>query len=69
LKRKNPKLEVIKKVVKTPCYCCNEGRYGNARPRKNCPECKGTGKYSETMYYHIVTINGQKMCFSGDTIK
>jgi hypothetical protein len=59
------KLKVIKKIIKTPCYCCNEGLYGNARPRKSCPACKGTGKYPETFYYHI--YKGQ--CFTGDTIK
>lgn len=64
------KLTVIKKIIKTPCYCCNEGLYGKAKPRKNCRECKGTGRYPETFYYHIYRDKkGNKYCFSGDTIK
>jgi hypothetical protein len=59
------KLKVMKKVTKTPCYCCSNSLYGKAKPRKNCKECHGTGKYKEYIYYHIA--NG--ICFSGDTIK
>jgi Zn finger protein HypA/HybF involved in hydrogenase expression len=67
---KKNKLEVIKKRVTSPCYCCNKGLYGKARPRKNCPSCKGTGLYVENHYYHIVTNKkGQKYCIDGDTIK
>lgn len=64
------KLEVIKIVAKTPCYCCTSGLCGKARPRKTCTECKGTGKYSEAQYYHIyIDKNGQRCCFDGETIK
>ena len=63
-------LKVIKKIVKTPCYCCNEGLYGKARPRKSCPSCKGTGKYPESIYYHnYKDKTGQLICFCGDTLK
>ena len=64
------KLKVIKKIIKTLCYCCNEGLYGKARPRKNCPACKGSGKYPETFYYHIYkNKKGQLIAIDGDTIK
>lgn len=65
-----PKLKVIKKIIKTPCYCCNEGLYGKAKPQKGCPSCKGTGKYPETFYYHIYTgKDGKRYCIDGDSIK
>jgi len=68
LKNQKGKLKVIKKVVKTPCYRCSEVG-GTPTKRSKCGVCNGTGKYEETMYYHIVTVNGKKVCFSGDTIK
>ncbi len=62
-------MKVIKKVAKTPCYCCDKIG-GIPVPRSKCKVCKGTGKYKETTYYHIVTDkNGNKYCFDGDTIK
>jgi hypothetical protein len=64
------KLKIIKNVSKTPCYCCTDGLCGKARPRKSCPGCKGTGKYNETHYLHIVTDNkGNKIAIDGDTVK
>lgn len=63
-------LEVIKKIVKTPCYLCCEGLYGKTVERSKCPACNGTGKYSESHYYHIYTDkNGQKTCFDGESVK
>ena len=59
------KLKIIKKIIKTPCYCCNEGLYGKATPRKNCSVCKGTGKYRE--YHYTIIYN--KQAFDMDTIK
>jgi len=59
------KLTVIKKIVHIPCYCCNEGLYGNAKPRKECKECNGSGKYKE---YHYMYIVGN-MAIDSDTLK
>jgi len=59
------KLEVIKKIIKTPCYCCSISQYGKTIPRKNCKTCNGTGIYKENYYIHIVG----KYAFGGDTIK
>jgi DnaJ-class molecular chaperone len=58
------KLKIIKKVIKSPCYCCSVIG-GNPVPQKECKTCNGTGIYKENFYYHI--INGQ--CIDGDTIK
>lgn len=58
------KLEIIKKVITTPCYCCSIIG-GNPVPKKDCPTCDGSGFYKENFYYHIY----KGMCFSGDTIK
>lgn len=57
--------KVLKKIVTTPCYSCNDGLRGSARPRKECKECGGTGKYKENHYYFI---NG-KYAYDGETIK
>jgi hypothetical protein len=51
MKRKT--FKVITKTIKTPCYSCNEGLRGAARPRKDCKECNGTGIYKEKYYYFI----------------
>jgi hypothetical protein len=65
-----PKLKIIKKEIKTPCYCCNKSLYGKTSCRKNCPACKGTGQYIEYIYHHIYTgKNGKKYCIDGDTLK
>lgn len=64
------KFKVIRKIIKTPCYCCTESLYGQARPPKNCPACRDTGKYPETFYYHIyMGKDGKKYCIDGDTVK
>ena len=66
--KKKRKLEVVKKVVKTPCYVCSEIG-GKPTKRSKCKICKGTGKYKEYIYYHIYTAkNGQKYCIDKDTI-
>jgi hypothetical protein len=59
------KLEVIKKISPTLCYCCSEGLCGKPRAKKGCPACKGTGKYKE---YHYIMIVGN-IAFDGDTLK
>ena len=61
----NNKLEVIKIITPTPCYCCNEGLYGKARATKGCTACDGTKEYKETHYIHI--ING--IAIDGDLVK
>jgi len=64
------KLEVIKKIIKTPCYCCSISQYGKAIPRKNCKTCNGTGIYKEN-HYTLITTNskGQQFAIDADTIK
>ena len=62
------KLEVIKKLITNPCYCCSPIG-GKPTPRKECKVCNGTGKYVENFYYHIYTDKkGQKICISKDTV-
>ena len=62
-------MKIIKKTVKTPCYCCSRIG-GKPTPRNRCKVCKGTGKYNETTYYHIITTkSGKQICFSADTLK
>jgi len=67
------KLKIIKKIVKTPCYRCDgSGDYQNKRLNKSvvCKICHGTGKYSETHFYHIfIDKKGNKYCLDGDTAK
>lgn len=60
-----PKSEVIKKVLKYPCYCCNPSIRGKTKARADCPQCHGTGIFIDEIYYHIV--NG--ICVDGDTQK
>jgi hypothetical protein len=59
-----PKLKVIKKIVKTPCYCCSSVG-GKPTSRNKCKVCNGTGKYKESHYYHIFG----NQCIDGDTVK
>ena len=66
------KVEIIKKIIESPCYVCNGLGYDSERdiklmsPEKSkCETCNGTGIYKETFYYHCV--NG--ICISGDTLK
>jgi len=62
-------MKVIRKIVKTSCYCCDKIG-GTPTPRSKCKVCNGSGKYKETDYYHIVTDkNGNQYCFDGDSIK
>ena len=57
------KLEVIKKLIPSPCYICH-GK------DKNCKSCNGTGFYVESLYYHICKgKNGKKYAIDGDTLK
>lgn len=54
-------LKVTKKTMKATCWVC--------RGRK-CKACHYTGKWEESIYYHIVTDKkGNKYCIDGDTIK
>ena len=63
--KKKRKLEVIKKVVKTPCYVCSEIG-GIPTKRSKCKVCKGTGFYKE--YHYTYIVNG-KYAYEGDTLK
>jgi DnaJ-class molecular chaperone len=56
------KINIIRKIAKTPCYCCSgSGKIG----RGKCRTCKGTGKYSETHYI----ISDGKNSIDADTLK
>lgn len=59
------KVEVVKKVLKYPCYCCKNSVRGKTVPQKSCKACHGTGMFIDEVYYHIV--NG--ICVDGDTLK
>jgi hypothetical protein len=63
--KKKVKLEVIKLVNETDCYCCHNSINGKAHPRKGCEGCGGDGRYKETHYIHIVG----NIAVDGDTIK
>jgi hypothetical protein len=55
------KLKVIKKIIKNLCWVCKG---------KGCKTCHFSGYWEESIYYHIITDKkGNKICFSGDTIK
>ena len=55
------KLKIIKKVMKASCWVCKGAK---------CKACHFTGKWEESIYYHIVTDKkGNKICFDADTIK
>jgi hypothetical protein len=54
-------LQIEKKTIKTTCWICHG---------KKCKACHYTGKWEESIYYHIVTDkNGKQYCIDGDTIK
>jgi len=62
-------MEVIKKVTKTPCYCCNSKKAGACLPRKTCKACGGDGQYKEEHYMIIVTDkDGNQFAFDKDTL-
>ena len=60
----NKKLEVIKKLITSPCYCCSSIG-GKPIPQKDCKVCNGTGFYVEN---HYIFIHG-KYAIDGDTLK
>ena len=59
------KVEIIKKVLKYPCYCCKKSIRGKTVKQKKCKVCKGTGFFTDEIYYFI--ING--IAVDGDTMK
>jgi DnaJ-class molecular chaperone len=61
---KRPKVKVICKKVKTPCYCCDKVG-GIPCKRSICKVCHGTGQYTEKHYIMIVG----KTAYDMDTIK
>jgi len=64
------KLQVIKKVLEYPCYCCRPSIRGKTAKRKDCLVCDRTGQYKDEIYYHVVTDKkGNKICLDGDSIK
>ena len=63
-------MEVIKKILSYPCYCCRLSIKGKTVVRKTCKACKGTGFYKDEVYYYIYTTkNGKQYCVEADTIK
>jgi hypothetical protein len=62
-------LNVEKKILKYPCYCCKKSIRGKTVAKKACKVCK-KGYFIDEIYYHIVTDKkGKKYCFDADTIK
>jgi len=54
-------MKVIKKIIKQTCWACG-GR--------KCKVCHFTGKWEESLYYHIYKGKDGKMyAIDGDTIK
>lgn len=54
-------LKVEKKTIKSPCWVCKG---------KKCKVCHNTGKWEESIYYHIITDKkGNQYAIDGDTIK
>jgi len=63
-------LEIIKKELKYPCYCCRQSIRGKTVPRIQCKACNGTGFFKDEVYFHIVTDKkGNKYCLDGDSLK
>jgi len=63
-------IKIIKKEFKYPCYCCRQSIRGKTAPRKTCKACKGTGYFSDEIYYHIYKgRDGKLYAIDGDTIK
>jgi DnaJ-class molecular chaperone len=58
-------LQVIKKTIKQPCYCCHVSINGKTADRKSCKACGGTGIYKDSIFYFT---NG-KIAIDGDTLK
>ena len=55
------KLKVIKKTMKSQCWVCKG---------KKCKVCNNTGKWSESIYYHIYKDKkGNQYAIDGDTLK
>ncbi|HEY0089762.1 MAG TPA: hypothetical protein VGB37_13020 [Candidatus Lokiarchaeia archaeon] len=66
--KKITKLQIIKKVISSPCYVCKTDNKHTTK--KNCKVCDGKGNYKENFYYHVYTDKaGKSICFSGDTVK
>lgn len=58
------KFKVIVKKIESPCYNCSSTRR-IFRKKNKCKVCKGTGKYINKYYYHIIG----NVCYGGDTLK
>jgi len=56
------KVEIIRKVLKYPCYCCKKSIRGKTTKQKKCTACNGTGFFEDVIFYHIV--NG--ICVDSD---
>lgn len=57
-----PKVEIIKKVLESPCACTCPN---NCPPNPKCINCNGTGIYKDYHYYMIVG----KTCYDMDSVK
>ena len=69
-------LKVIKKTMKTTCWVCKgKGELmvsvcKTGAIYKPCKACHKTGKWEESIYYHIYTgKDGKQYCIDSDTIK
>lgn len=56
--------ERIKKIIKTPCYCCSPIG-GKPTKKSKCKVCGGTGKYTD---HHYIIIEG-KYAYDKDTLE
>ena len=59
---KKPKVEVIKKILESPCMCVCPN---NCKPNPKCKSCKGTGIYKDYHYFMIVG----KVAYDMDTLR
>ena len=57
-----PKVKVIVKKLKYPCYVCNPK--GKKIVKSNCEFCNGKGQYIDKHYYYIVG----NVCYDKDTL-
>jgi len=63
-----PKLKAIKKIIKSPCYCCNPT--GKSTKKSGCKICHTTRQYKDYHYYYIyIGQDGKKYCIDGDSLK
>ncbi len=65
-----PKLTIIKKELRYPCFVCRKSPRGEVVKQSQCPACGGDSLFKDEIYYHIVEKkNHQKIAFDADTLK